>query len=375
MARRLGTIGILAVGAFLGGLVGSIAIVRVAPASAQTPLPPKTIDDSPAKVELRGVPDFEAVVKKVMPAVVAVDAIKTIGKTKPAEESGSGVLMKFEGFKGTYAVTNNHVVEGSKVSDITVVLNDGRILIPELVWTDPASDIAILRVTGDNLPSAELGDSDRAKPGSWVLAFGSPLGFNQTVTHGIISARERGQVTLNNTIRIKEFLQSDAAINPGSSGGPLSDSEGRIIGINTAIASGGASNTTFAGISFSIPINLVKRLGKELLEKGNVSRGYLGLQMSNALDARTALKLGLPKLRGAMVESVYDKGPAQKAGLQSGDIILKIDGLDVRDENQFINVVGSLPIGESIRLTVWRNKQAKPFELIVGDWPTRRERN
>jgi serine protease Do len=381
--RRFAPALVLTASGFLGGFAAVAVFSPHTPVGAQSPLPapPKSIDDTPA----RGGPDalpsaatpdrpaavgqFDAVVQKVMPSVVSVDAAKPAARGKPAEESGSGVLMKFDGFRGTYAVTNNHVVDGSRAADITVTLHDGRILTPDRVWTDPASDIAILRLAADGLPAAEVGDSDRMRPGHWVLAFGSPLGFNQTVTHGIISARDRGQVNLNNTIRIKEFLQSDAAINPGSSGGPLTDAAGRVIGINTAIASGGAASTTFTGISFSIPINLVKRLGKELLETGAVARGYLGLQMAPTLDAQTALKLGLTRLRGALVESTYAGGPAVRGGVQAGDLIQKVDGIEVRDENHFINIVGSLPIGHTLRLTVWRNKQAKAVDLTISDWP------
>ena len=355
--------------AFSGVGAGLMAVLPHGPMRAQAPAPLRTIEDAPAKAA--AVPDFEAAAGRVMPAVVAVEAFKTMNKAKGSEESGSGVLMKFEGFPGTYAVTNNHVVESAKAADITVTLTDGRILTPDRVWTDPASDIAVLRLTVENLPTAELGDSDRVRPGQWVLAFGSPLGFSQTVTHGILSARDRGQVTLNSTIRIKEFLQSDAAINPGSSGGPLADSSGRVIGINTAIASGGNATGTFAGISFSIPINLVKRLGRELLENGSVQRGYLGLQMSNALGAKMALKLGLSKLRGAMIEAPHKGGPGERAGLQAGDVILKVDGLEIRDENQFINIVGSLPVGQSVKLTVWRGTQPKELTLTVAEWPRR----
>ena len=356
-------------------LVALLAVLLGTLAVTSAPQLPPTIDDSPKPgVAPVALPSFDAAVAKMMPSVVAVDALKPgAGKGKPAEESGSGVLMKFEGFRGVFAVTNNHVVDGSRAQDITVVLHDGRILVPDKVWVDPPSDIAVLSLSADDLPAAELGDSDKLKPGHWVLAFGSPRGFNQTVTHGIISAKDRGQVNLNNTIRIKEFLQSDAAINPGSSGGPLTDSAGRVVGINTAIASGGNPTNTFAGISFSIPINLVKRIGRELLDKGSVSRGYLGMQMAPMLDAQTALKLGLTRLRGAMVESAHTNGPASKAGVVAGDVIQKVGGLEVKDENHFINIVGSLPPGERISLTVWRNKQARAIELTVADWPTNRK--
>ncbi len=354
--------------------LAALIVVLVA-ALAAIPQPPAVIPDKPDALPVASLlPSFDAAVTKVMPSVVAVDALKpNAPKGKPAEETGSGVLMKFEGVRGVFAVTNNHVVDGSRAQDITVVLFDGRILVPDRVLVDPASDIAVLSLTADDLPAADLGDSDKVRPGHWVLAFGSPLGFNQTVTHGIISAKDRGQVNLNNTIRIKEFLQSDAAINPGSSGGPLTDSAGRIIGINTAIASGGNPTNTFAGISFSIPINLVKRIGRELLEKGSVSRGYLGMQMAPMLDAQTALRLGLTRLRGAMVETTHKEGPAAKAGVVASDVIQKVGGVEVRDENHFINIVGGLPAGERVALTVWRNKQAKQIELTVADWPQNRK--
>ncbi len=364
------------VAAFAGGFAAQLLFTPHVPVSAQ-PSPLPAIPDRPPQLDpLPGgsVPQFDAVVSKVMPSVVSVDAMKAnTTKGRPAEESGSGVLMKFDGFRGVFAVTNNHVVDGSRASDITVTLNDGRILIPDRVWVDPPSDIAVLSLNVDDLPAADLGDSDKLRPGHWVLAFGSPLGFNQTVTHGIISAKDRGQVSLNNTIRIKEFLQSDAAINPGSSGGPLSDASGKVVGINTAIASGGNATSTFAGISFSIPINLVKRVGKELLEKGSVTRGYLGMQMAPMLDAQTALKLGLSKLRGAAVESTHANGPAAKAGLVAGDVIQKVGGVEVRDENHFINIVGGLPPGEQVRLSIWRSKQQRAIDLTVAEWPMTRK--
>src|SRR5437763_10024050 len=151
-------------------------------------------------------------------------------------------------------------------------------------------------------PVAPLGDSDKARVGQWVLAFGSPFGLNQTVTHGILSARERGQISLGSTIRIKDFLQTDAAINPGSSGGPLVDLDGQVIGINTAIASSSGSNS---GVAFSIPINMVKKIVAQLLEKGSVTRGYLGLQVVSSFEAADAVKMGLSRAQGAWVETIY----------------------------------------------------------------------
>ncbi len=315
---------------------------------------------------------FEEVVTRLGPTVVGVDAVKPAAaapKGKPPEESGSGVLVKLPGQAGTFVVTNNHVVAGSRRDDISVTLADGRIIQPEQVWTDPASDLAILKVPGDGLPTADLGDSDRVRVGQWVLAFGSPFGLSRTVTHGIISARDRGQVNLGDTIRIREFLQTDAAINPGSSGGPLVDTEGRVVGINTAILSSSGNNT---GVSFAIPANLVKRLGRELVETGRVRRGYVGLQLYPSLEPATARRLGLNRVWGAHVETVHPGGPAATAGVQSNDVVLRLDEVSVKDENHFINLIGALPPGQRVRLTVWRGRQERAAELTVAEWQGRR---
>src|SRR5205085_7862157 len=197
-----------------------------------------------------------------------------------------------------YVVTNNHVVTGSRPEQITMTLSDGRVVRPVAVWTDPESDVAVLRVDAGGLPTATFADSDKVHVGQWVLAIGSPFGLNQSVTHGIISARERGQISLGGAIRIKDFLQTDAAINPGSSGGPLVNLDGEVVGINTAIASQSGSNS---GVAFSIPINLVKRVARQLQERGTVSRGYLGLQLMASFEPAEALKLGLDRVQGCLV--------------------------------------------------------------------------
>jgi len=266
---------------------------------------------------------------------------------------------------GIFALTNNHVIAGAPAEQITLSLSDNRVLRPSRVWTDPESDIAVLRLDETNLPTASLGESDNARVGQWVLAFGSPFGLNQTVTHGILSARERGQVSLGSTIRIKDFLQTDAAINPGSSGGPLVDLEGNVIGINTAIASTSGNNT---GVSFSIPINRIKRVSRELLRTGSVSRGYLGLQVANTFDPATARNLGLDKHEGALVEMVYPDTPAAIAGIRPGDVVLKLDNRPVKNENHCINLIADLLPGQRVKVEFWRNRQAFVVEAPVGDW-------
>jgi S1-C subfamily serine protease len=365
--RRLTQVLFIGICAFLGGLVAGVCPRLTAPAAAQLAVPgarPKGGGDL-ERISER----FETIAQKVAPSVVAVDSTKPApkgGKARSIEESGSGILVLLPGQRDVFALTNNHVIEDAAPRQITVSLADGRILRPDRVWADPESDIALLRLAGERgLTAATLGDSDKVRVGQWVIAVGSPFGLNQTVTHGIISARERGQVALGGTIRIKDFLQTDAAINPGSSGGPLFNLDGEVIGINTAIASHSGSNS---GVAFSIPINLVKRVTRELLEKGSVSRGYLGVQLASSFEAADALRLGLGRVQGALVESVYPGTPAARAGLKVHDVVLQVDGVDIRNENHFINLVSSLQVGRSVRLRVWRDRRAVFVDAVVGDW-------
>jgi serine protease Do len=355
---------------FLGGML-AMTLRGPQPTYAQTATPAP----SPNRDWTRLGERFELVARQVSPTVVSVEATKPnlkAGRGKAVEESGSGVLIRVSGQTGTFVLTNNHVVQQADPAKITISLADGRIPRVARVWADPESDVALLKLeSSDNLPAAQLGDSDSARVGQWVLAFGSPFGLNQTVTHGIISARERGQVSLGSTIRIKDFLQTDAAINPGSSGGPLVNLEGEVIGVNTAIASYSASNS---GVAFSIPINLVKRVVKQLLEKGSVARGYLGLQVAQTFEAPDAVRLGLDRAQGALVETVYPDTPAATAGLKSGDVVLQIDDVPIRNENHFINLISGLPAGQKVRLQVWRERRSMLLEAIVGDWAKGQER-
>jgi S1-C subfamily serine protease len=358
---------------FLGGcaLAGGAATTLVCnvsdPVNAQSsrPAPPAATGNTltPAQLGER----FEAVIRQTAPSVVSVEAVKppAPGKTKPVEESGSGVVMRLDGVPGIVVITNNHVINGARADQISVHLADDKIVRPSKVWADPESDIAALKVEGEGLVPAPLADSDRAREGNWVLAFGSPFGLNRTVTHGIISARDRGQVSLGSTIRIKDFLQTDAAINPGSSGGPLVNLDGEVVGINTAIASHSGSNS---GVAFAIPINMVKRVVRQLVEKGAVSRGYLGVHLASALEVEQALRLGLDRARGALVEAVYPETPASAAGLRANDVILQVDDVAIRNENHLINLIAALPIGQKVRLQVWREKRAESVDAVVGDW-------
>jgi S1-C subfamily serine protease len=354
--------------AFLGGLTAVGLCARgLLPAFAEGPT-----GERPGGTDLSKLSDrFEHVARVTAPSVIAVKAVKTVlrgGKARTTDDSGSGAVVRIPSHRGLFVLTNNHVINQAAPKEITISLADQRIVRPARVWADPESDIALLGLGEDvvGLTPIPLGDSDKARVGQWVLAIGSPFGLDQTVTHGIISARGRGQVSLGSTIRIKDFLQTDAAINPGSSGGPLLNLNGEIIGINTAIASpdGGGNR----GVAFSIPINLVKTIARQLLEKGRVTRGFLGVQLSPGLEATDALRLGLTRAQGALVEGAHPDTPAAAAGLRRNDVILAIDEVPIRNENHFINAVSVLPPGQRIKVRVWRNRAEVTLSAVVGDW-------
>lgn len=373
-------VAVIGAAAFLGGAAAELLFRTTNSIAAQgPPLPavPRTVSAGAEMQPSQALTDrFQDVIKQISPSVVSIDAVKPpssdpTAKGKAVEESGSGVLVKFRGLNGVIAITNNHVVGAAEPAKVFVTLADGRIMQPSRIWADPESDITLLRLDDESLPTVELADSDRVRRGQWVLAFGSPFGLNQTVTHGIISATERGQINLGSTIRIKEFLQTDAAINPGSSGGPLVDLEGRVVGINTAIASKSGDNS---GVSFSIPANMVKRIAGQLIEKGSVSRGYLGVQLASTLEPAEALRLGLSRIRGALVELVHAGTPAQTAGLRPGDVILKLEDVALRDENHLINLISTLPPGQRVKLLVWRDRRSQNLDVMIGDYRGQKDR-
>jgi serine protease Do len=318
---------------------------------------------------------FNLVAKKLAPAVVSIEARKTAplqNIKKQLEDSGSGVIVKLDNRPGYYVFTNNHIVEAASPENIILQLADGKLMRPKKVWTYPNADIAVLHLdTMENIAAAPLGNSDELQQGHWVLAIGSPHGLSQSLTHGIISALGRGQVSLGSDIHIKDFIQSDAALNPGSSGGPLINLKGEVVGINTAIASqGGGSN----GISFSIPINYFKKGAEQLLDKGFVSRGYIGIQLAVALDPFEALRLGLEKGWGALIEDVRRDGSAAAAGLLRGDVILEVNQTLIRNENHCINMISSLPIGKPATLVVWRDRRRVVVQCQIEDYAVKYQR-
>lgn len=311
---------------------------------------------------------FEMVARVVSPAVVHIVAQKTgrldeSAKVRNYEETGSGVIVHGEGVAGLFVLTNNHVVENAKPSRISVKLLDGRAIHPDQVWYDVKADIAVMGLGRGDLPAARLGNSDDLAVGDWVLALGSPFGLTHSVSQGIISARGRHMDELTD-VENQDFLQTDAAINPGNSGGPLVNMKGEVIGINNSIASNGGGNE---GVGFSIPINLARWIMNQLLTKGRVSRGALGIDLHPIFRAEDAVALGLDRPHGAWVGKVYPGSPAFLGGLHDGDVVLRYQGVDVQDLNHLINMVSMSSIGQGADLEVWRDRRRYRLRITIGD--------
>ncbi|HVI92644.1 MAG TPA: Do family serine endopeptidase [Anaeromyxobacter sp.] len=274
---------------------------------------------------------------------------------------GSGFVISPDGF----ILTNNHVVKDA--TDIVVRLSDGSEYKAESVGRDPATDVALIRLAKPpkNLPTVVLGDSDAARQGDFVLAMGSPLGLRDTATLGIISAKHRQELGIGAGGTYDDFLQTDAAINPGNSGGPLFNLRGEVIGINTAIV----SPQMGSGIGFAVPINIAKAILPQLREKGKVTRGYIGVSVGELTrDLAQGFKLP-PDQKGALVQNVVPKGPAAKAGLEAGDIIVAVNGKPVESRGDVTRTVALIPPGQKAELTVLRKGAKKQFAFPVAQRP------
>jgi serine protease Do len=261
--------------------------------------------------------------------------------------SGSGIIISEDG----YIITNNHVVENA--SKVTVGLSDKRQFDATVIGTDPLTDLAVVKIDANNLPVAFLGNSDNLKVGQWVMAIGNPLSLSSTVTAGIVSAIGRGQLGLiRDSYGVENFIQTDAAINPGNSGGALVDLSGSVIGINSAIASGGGG--TYIGYGFAIPVNLAKAVAQDLITHGKVSRGYIGINIGE-VDNAIAKSLGMDKPKGIIIQGIVEDGAASKADLKAGDIILEIDNREVNRPNELQSYVASLTAGTTVNLKIFRD--------------------
>lgn len=270
---------------------------------------------------------------------------------------GSAVIMSEDG----YLLTNNHVTAGAE--QIVVALKDGRETYARLIGSDPETDLAVLKIDLPNLPAIRLGHSDRVRIGDVVLAIGNPFGVGQTVTMGIVSATGRNQLGINT---YEDFIQTDAAINPGNSGGALVDAHGDLLGINTAIfsRSGGSQ-----GIGFAIPVKLAMDVMRSIVEHGKVVRGWLGIEVQ-ALTAELAESFGLPERSGVLVAGVFRDGPAAKAGLLPGDVILEIAGEAAHDGRISMNQVARMRPGEEMSLKLLRAGQQIQLSAEVGIRPS-----
>ncbi len=320
--------------------------------------------DSPI---LQGSERIAEVSRLTTPSVVHIQCIRRLnGRT--VEETGSGVIVRSNDtkVKGTFVVTNLHVISGTPRNEIHIRIPDGRELQPEQVWSDEGSDIAVMKINAPNLQAARWGDSEELEIGHMVLALGSPFGLSQSVTFGIVSAKARRSLNLGKNSRIKNqnFLQTDAAINPGNSGGPLVNLSGEIVGINTAIASSSGGNE---GIGFSIPSRLVRRVMTHLLDYGKVRRAYIGVQLDEEFDIQRARQLKLDRLRGAHIARVHPNTPASDAKLQFDDVILDVDGVEVHDLNHLINLISLKEIGTTVKLVVFRDGKRIRVDMKVVD--------
>lgn len=295
------------------------------------------------------------------------------GGSQKAESSGSGVIISPDG----YIVTNNHVVEGAE--ELEVVMSDKRSFKAKVIGTDPSTDIAVIQIPAKNLAALTFGNSDAIKVGEWVVAVGNPFNLESTVTAGIVSAKGRGlgiigqkqdpysfgrqqrKADMKDT-PLESFIQTDAVVNPGNSGGALVNLRGELIGINTAIASPTGS---FAGYAFAVPATLVKKVSADLIKFGNVQRGYIGL-VPVELDSKKAEELDVKRTTGIYVQSFGENGSAAKdAGVKVGDVITKVDGVEVTTDNKFRELIGLKRPNESVKLSVERDGQMRDINVTL----------
>ncbi len=335
-------------------------------------------------------PTFADIVERAYPAVVAVSAVSTPSKGEmrkdneeefffgpfrfffgpspnfPQEQQpfrqsgGSGFVISSDG----YILTNNHVVEGA--DKVTVTLNDDREFTAKVIGRDEETDVALIKIEAGGLPTLPLGDSDALRPGDWVLAIGNPLMYRNTVTSGVVSAKGR-RISSSS---LDDFIQTDAAINFGNSGGPLINLKGEAVGINTAITRSDPMGRVVEGIGFAIPINLVKDEMEQLKTNGKVSRGYLGVQVGPVdADAKEYLKskYNLDLKGGALVQKVDEKTPAAKGGIQKGDIIVSVNGKEIKDSKDLVKIISRMAPKKNVKIEFYRDGKKKSVDVVLGD--------
>jgi Do/DeqQ family serine protease len=358
-----------------GGLVNDQASVNFT--DVKTSEAPLFDDKDLEKIDARFL--FKNVAGRVIPTVVYISTVVSLDdgerfegeedepniwdrfRSRRARTVGSGVVISKDG----YIVTNNHVIRGAVDDGIGVILNDKRSFEARIVGTDPTTDLAILKIDAVDLPSITIGNSDEVNVGEWVLAIGNPFRLRSTVTAGIVSALSR-QVQISgesdSRLRIDSYIQTDAAINKGNSGGALVNTSGELVGINTAIAS---QTGSYQGYGFAVPSNLVRKVVRDLIEFGEVHRALLGVSILG-VDYNRAQQLGLNSVRGVEIMELSEDGAAKKHNLQPNDVILSVNGQPVNEPNELQERIAVLRPGEEADLTIWRNEQIIQKNIVLG---------
>jgi serine protease Do len=369
---------------------------RLAPAQAQNQ--PSTAAAAATVASTRGLPDFTDLVEQVGPSVVNIRTLEKVQRSaeggapdeemqellrrffgmpipnqpqrpnrpsrpaQPEEQQrgiGSGFILTADG----YIMTNAHVVEGA--DQVVVTLADKREFKAKIVGADKRTDVAVVKIDAGGLPAVRIGDVGKLRAGQWVMAIGSPFGLENTVTAGIVSAKQR------DTGEYLPFIQTDVAINPGNSGGPLINMSGEVVGINSQIYSRSGG---YMGISFAIPIDEAVRISDQLRTSGRVQRGRIGVQIDQ-VSKDVADSLGLTKARGALVRAVEPDGPASKAGIEPGDIILKVNEIPIEKANDLPREVGNLKPGSQATIQVWRRGSARDLKVNIGEFAPEKTAN
>ena len=357
-------------GYFRNAGVAAIAAAVVTMAAWKAPQASSMLTAAPASVATvaasapgaAAAGSFAPVVEKVMPAVVTL-RVEMRGQRQPRgiqRGLGSGVITSQDG----YILTNNHVVDGADT--VKVELPDKRTFIAKVIGTDPATDLAVVKIDAKNLPILAFGDSDAVKVGDVVLAIGNPLGIGETVTSGIISAK--GRQTPDGSDSYQDFLQTDAAINHGNSGGALVNAAGDLIGIPSQMLSPSDGNI---GLGFAIPSNMSKHVMDQLISSGTVRRAKLGVTVQR-ITSDLAASLGLPSVKGALVSGVEDGSAAARAGVKQGDVITHYNGKAVADNNQLRNAVASTTPGTSVPVAILRDGKSETLQATVGELAARK---
>ncbi len=279
------------------------------------------------------------------------------GQPNIIRASGSGVILSSDG----YIVTNNHVVQ--QASKVRVTLNDKREYDAKIIGTDPSTDLALLKIDEKDLPFLTFGNSDKLKVGEWVLAVGNPFNLTSTVTAGIVSAKARNINILGSQSSIESFIQTDAAVNPGNSGGALVNTRGELVGVNAAIASRTGS---YIGYSFAIPVSIVKKVVNDLKEFGVVKRAYIGVSYQN-IDSKLAKKLNIKDMHGVYIQGIVHGGAAEKAGIKPGSIITKINGKEINSGSELLENVGMHRPGDKIEVSVVKDGESKTYDVVLTD--------